>query len=460
MSVVRGVLPLACLVAISCVLAAAPVKIKGVSPADLSALRYSADEFTCRDGSKTIPFTQVNDDFCDCADGSDEPATPACANGHMYCANRGFTSKVIPASRVWDGICDCCDGSDEEGGLARKENPCQNTCKAMALEARKDQIAELETQREGLKVKEQYMQQAQKDFATKRVELDALKTRLVSLKNDRVSAEAEKKVADEAEAVARAALEEKQKAEEEAKRAAGADAPASTPEEHPAGIEDVHTEATDEVPRDDDRLLSESDDVDDFDIEEEDEAVRKDVPPPPPSSTPGDDEELKPLIEASKAAKDALDKIDNQISDVERDIKNIEDLFNFDFGPNNEFYALKGQCFSVNANEYSYELCPFEKCNQKPRSGASTLLGNWEQTDDWKQTHKTMSYTGGLRCWSGPDRSTKVSIFCGRENRVADPEEPSRCEYSLKLYTPAACSKEHMTALLLDLESDSEEEHH
>lgn len=29
--------------------------------------------FLCMDGSKLIPFEQVNDDYCDCADGSDEP---------------------------------------------------------------------------------------------------------------------------------------------------------------------------------------------------------------------------------------------------------------------------------------------------------------------------------------------------------------------------------------------------
>lgn len=29
--------------------------------------------FRCFDGSGTIPYEHLNDDYCDCADGSDEP---------------------------------------------------------------------------------------------------------------------------------------------------------------------------------------------------------------------------------------------------------------------------------------------------------------------------------------------------------------------------------------------------
>ncbi len=64
--------------------------------------------FTCLDGAATIPFSQVNDDYCDCRDGSDEPGTAACLNGHFACENLGFIVQMIPSSRVNDGICGKC----------------------------------------------------------------------------------------------------------------------------------------------------------------------------------------------------------------------------------------------------------------------------------------------------------------------------------------------------------------
>lgn len=45
---------------------------------------YFADSrgmFSCVDTRVKIPFGRVNDDYCDCEDGSDEPGTSACNNG-------------------------------------------------------------------------------------------------------------------------------------------------------------------------------------------------------------------------------------------------------------------------------------------------------------------------------------------------------------------------------------------
>ncbi|KAF3921253.1 hypothetical protein ABW21_db0205894 [Orbilia brochopaga] len=119
----------------------------GVNPAQVEKFRPDAqNQFKCLSSPYTIPFSLVNDDYCDCPDGTDEPGTAACSYlNHtinplpgFYCANKGHTPTYIPFSRINDGICDyevCCDGSDEwmgVGGIV-----CEDRCESIGKEARR-----------------------------------------------------------------------------------------------------------------------------------------------------------------------------------------------------------------------------------------------------------------------------------------------------------------------------------
>ncbi|PKI42745.1 hypothetical protein CRG98_036873 [Punica granatum] len=94
----------------------------GVHPSDEKY--YGAEVIKCKDGSRSFTRDRLNDNFCDCLDGTDEPGTSACPAGKFYCRNAGSTPKFIFSSRVNDGICDCCDGSDEYEG----QTCCLNAC--------------------------------------------------------------------------------------------------------------------------------------------------------------------------------------------------------------------------------------------------------------------------------------------------------------------------------------------
>ena len=149
--------------------------LRGVDPAKSAA--YLGDDFRCDGGTTVIHKSKVNDEYCDCKDGTDEPGasrvaaratiatlpvparrpaprasrfpvratshqhlasprllthlprpprlpsgTSACINGRFFCRNRGHQSEHVPSSRVNDGVCDCCDGSDERDGATTCAN--------------------------------------------------------------------------------------------------------------------------------------------------------------------------------------------------------------------------------------------------------------------------------------------------------------------------------------------------
>lgn len=158
----------------------------------------------------------MNDDFCDCPDGSDEPGTSACSHlsrhsplsvadrpGNsdleltaalpgFYCKNKGHRPSYVPFQRVNDGICDyelCCDGSDEWARVGGTK--CEDRCKEIGKEWRKQEEKRQKSMTAALKKKKSILvdagrQQKEVEDEVKRleVELEAQKIKVKSLEAD------------------------------------------------------------------------------------------------------------------------------------------------------------------------------------------------------------------------------------------------------------------------------------
>lgn len=63
-----------------------------------------------------------------------------------------------------------------------------------------------------------------------------------------------------------------------------------------------------------------------------------------------------------------------------------------------------------------------------------------------------MRFSGGQRCWNGPERSADVHLECGTDTKLLTADEPSTCAYKMRLATPAACSEEEIAFIKAQLE--------
>lgn len=144
--------------------------VRGVEPENQNL--FTQQKFSCDGGSTIIDKTAINDNFCDCKDGKDEPGTNACPDGLFHCVNEGFIGTNIHSTFVNDGVCDCCDGSDEylmvEAGAAK----CANTCFDFILKRKAELVAEREVAKKAFAKKEEMIAKTKMEIESDQKEKD------------------------------------------------------------------------------------------------------------------------------------------------------------------------------------------------------------------------------------------------------------------------------------------------
>ncbi|XP_014235343.1 glucosidase 2 subunit beta isoform X1 [Trichogramma pretiosum] len=488
------------------------LRLRGI-PLSKSTLYPSDRDFECLDGSRTISFLKVNDDYCDCEDGSDEPGTAACPNGTFYCQNTGHQSVYIPSSWVNDGVCDCCDASDEYSS----DMKCLDNCHELGREAWIKAQEAIELAKEGNKIRQEYITRGKQLKIENQSQLTKLQTDREEAELSKQELEQVKKQAEEREAAAlekynpppheeQPALEQKEDEEEfEAEdyfkmldsdssgtiSIAELQTRATFDKNHdgevsreealyflnnfeeltmqefvntawanvkpflmlekglfkPAERDQENKEQEEQMEYDDEIHEGEGGEdhieesnLNDGQAQVEEVPVAPESTPEPPA--PKYDEETQALIDDATDARQRFQEAERSVLDLLAKIRSIEEKTERDYGLEEEFAVLDGQCFDYTDLEYVYTLCPFGKATQRSKSGGSEVsLGQWREWIGPENAKYTKAkFDRGLTCWNGPSRSTIVTLTCGTENKLLSVSEPNRCEYAMEFSTPALCN--------------------
>ncbi|CAE7815834.1 Prkcsh [Symbiodinium sp. CCMP2456] len=373
----------------------------------LEALQQGS--FNCFDGSAVLETDAVNDDFCDCADGSDEPGTPACAGvGLFYCSNVESIPKLIYSSHVADGICDCCDGSDEWS------SSCPNTCSLEGPVLRAQQQALRADRHRGRELRRSGETEALKQVAEWREEHEGLKKLLASAASAKQSMAPLAGVETVAPQLGAQPGTSGSPVVSEYARWAVQAVPQRVPE--PSSVQCWVGEFANAKEVCCDRSQGPLGRSQCWDGVYTFAACCGD------ESGNSDDAKLQRVYEqdAEEAARQSR-KLKGRLFAIERKLAAVESGL--------RWFSLVEQCVERRFLSKDFKLCFFQDARQ-----GSVHVGSF---DGWEG--KAMLYTGGQRCPAGPARSMKVWLTCAGEVGLLDVSEVSLCTYEAVAGTPGAC---------------------
>lgn len=391
----------------------------------------------------------------------------------------------MPSSRVNDGICDCCDGSDEWASNFQKD-ACQNTCENLSHEARGEANRVHNLYTLGFKIREQLIAKGKYLLLQKQNKILHLMTKTKEAQFNRSSMFNDKEIAKEKEK--KAIDEEKSNQQNKAIKIFNE---IDTNKDNKIDVEEVIAYST--FDQNQDGLVSQDEinyfmeNKKEFDLKDfmangwnrvnlliftksfdekqhlakrkiKKEILNQDFNHSSDNETEKYNiedieairinkllytEKTKIIINESKKARELFEDADRTVKDLQKQVYELKKSISKNFGPDNEFAALDGQCYELTNDEYIYKLCLFEKITQWPiKGGPEVHLGVWK---DWanfkndKPQYHTMLYDRGQQCLNHYQRFAYVHLSCGLKPKLISVSELIRCEYLMEFELPSVC---------------------
>lgn len=172
---------------------------------------------------------------------------------------------------------------------------------------------------------------------------------------------------------------------------------------------------------------------------------------PSPSTTTSSAEAAaaaNPEETAAAAAAAHLDAARERLRDLERERDLLNRQSTYDFGPDDAWLPLAGECAETLGGHFTYRVCLFDAAHQVDGAGGETSLGKW-QGIEVGEAHQGAEavFSGGDWCQNGPARSLRAKLVCGADFEVSGASEPATCVYSATVTAPQACSAEGLAKL-------------
>ena len=449
-------------------------KIMGVSPNEQNLYKPIVNQET---GEKTwhclgdpeiiLNYDQINDNYCDCPDGSDEPGTNACPydpSRKFYCHNEGHIPGYLENFKLNDGVCDyeiCCDGSDEY--LTGK---CENKCS----EIHQQYVTYVQTSNEEMDIslseKKKLLEIAQEKRANAENRLEVLNKELESSlrsKDNEIETQSQEDANDQLVysklspyllELQTSIQQESSKLEDSSKNIAFLeDILSSLIENYNPNFNDLAVKETVNKFRD---YVSNKDEQEEFQarsikvlnsLTKESEKLsyntqNENVEKVYPGISKMIHYYYTTFVKSFKESTEDNDLGDEQeetvvhveqedIESLKNEIAKIKEDLKKDYGTDDILRSVKSQWIKKRLGGYSYNIGFLDSIYQD-----SILIGRYSRIEGNK-----LIYDQGAKCWNGPRRSGVVEMICGPKNDLISIAEPEKCEYYLELMTPIACNE-------------------